>query len=524
MPSNRLRTSQAGSQKDGEALTSSEARARCREAKREEEIGNYDQAAAALGGLWGGVGVRPSLASFDEETAAGVLLRVGSLTGLIGKSEQIEGAQPAAKDLLGEAAELFEKLGAVTPNAEALTELGMSYWREGRSEEARIYLRDALDRLAGGGGTQRALTMLRLAIVESSAGRALEALDLLGEAEPLFEAIEDEAIKGKFHMNRAAVLASITRGPRAEEFRDRALVENAAATFHLERAEHHRYLAAVENNTAYLLYTAGRCPEAHEHLDRARSLFAGLGDVVHVAEVDETRARTMLSEGRLGEAESTALDAVLNLDEEGAAGRLVAALTTLGRVQARMGNASGAQKHLERAVKIARQADDLPLVVSAEIAIIEELFDQIGLDVLGSYYLEAERLAAGLGEEELQLRLGRCARRIITAHVEKAELERIVGGDLSEGGPWAGWHEDFSLGKMIVRIEEFYIERALRDAKGSVSKAAKILGMGHHENLRHRLKKAELTGLNSLRNPIKPRRRSIIKKRKAEKAGRIRKG
>src|SRR3712207_4786330 len=90
------------------------------------------------------------------------------------------------------------------------------------------------------------------------------------------------------------------------DYHDRALVEYAAASFHLEQAGHARYQAHVENNLGLFFHILGREREAHEHLDRARSLFVSLGDRVYAAQVDETRARVLLAQARAEEAERLA--------------------------------------------------------------------------------------------------------------------------------------------------------------------------------------------------------------------------
>jgi hypothetical protein len=45
-----------------------------------------------------------------------------------------------------------------------------------------------------------------------------------------------------------------------------------------------------ENNLGVIYFQINRCKEAHEHLDRARRMFASLKDKSAIAQVDETRA------------------------------------------------------------------------------------------------------------------------------------------------------------------------------------------------------------------------------------------
>jgi Tfp pilus assembly protein PilF len=130
---------------DDSTLTHAErARLRCQLAKELEEAGNYEAARGAMGDLWQRVGERPQLDGLDQHTAAEVLLRAGTLSGWIGSSKQIEGAQEFAKNLISESRTIFESLQETEKAAEALTDLAYCYWREGASDEARVILRDAL--------------------------------------------------------------------------------------------------------------------------------------------------------------------------------------------------------------------------------------------------------------------------------------------------------------------------------------------------------------------------------------------
>src|SRR4029434_7116803 len=123
-----------------------------------------------LGELWQGVGVRPRVDELRDELVVGeVLLRVGALSGWIGSSEQIQGAQERAKDLLSESMRIFERLGDTGRVADARTELAYCYWREGAFDEARVILTEVLRQLGSEDHERRAVVTLRLAIVESSA-------------------------------------------------------------------------------------------------------------------------------------------------------------------------------------------------------------------------------------------------------------------------------------------------------------------------------------------------------------------
>ncbi|HMF55771.1 MAG TPA: helix-turn-helix domain-containing protein [Pyrinomonadaceae bacterium] len=71
--------------------------------------------------------------------------------------------------------------------------------------------------------------------------------------------------------------------------------------------------------------------------------------------------------------------------------------------------------------------------------------------------------------------------------------------------------KDFSLKEEVRRIEERYIEMALKESKGRVSHAAKLLGLKHHESLSS-LIATKHPHLIQARTPRTPRKRSIIAK------------
>lgn len=85
-----------------------QARLRCELAKTLIDAGNYEGAREAMGDLWQRVGTRPQLDGLDRRTCAEVLLRAGTLTGWVGSTHQIEGAQEIAKNLITRSLTIFE--------------------------------------------------------------------------------------------------------------------------------------------------------------------------------------------------------------------------------------------------------------------------------------------------------------------------------------------------------------------------------------------------------------------------------
>ena len=498
----------------GALSTDENALARCQWAKELEEAGDYEAAREAMKGLWERVGERPSITGLGERAAAEVLLRAGVLSGWIGSSRQIENSQEAAKDLISESAALFEELGETMKIAEARNELAYCYWREGAFDEARIMLRGVLAGLSEDQSEQKAIALLRSAIVEASVARYNDALRILLGAAPLFEASENHALKGKFHNELANVLNFLSAAEQRDDYRDQALLEYTAAVFHFEQAGHTRYEAAVENNLGYLFISAKRFTEAHRHLDRARRLFTRLKDSVHIAQVDETRARAYLSEGRNEEAEKKARAAVHALEKGDESALLSEALTTHGIALARLGHHIPAETTLRRAIETAQQAGDMEGAGLVSLALIEELADHLDVTERRSLYQKADEFLKDSQEMGTLWRLCRAARSLLAENRSEEKTERHfyrAGNQPSQKDAAEDrWHK-FSLKEEVRRLEEHYIQLALRDAGGRVSHAAKLLGFADHGSLNSILKNRH-GSLLSARIPATPRRHSIIRK------------
>jgi tetratricopeptide (TPR) repeat protein len=153
-----------------------QARLRCELARQLEQSWNFEAAREAMGHLWRRVGERPGLEGINEYSQAEVLLRAGALTGWIGSTRQIEGAQETAKDLITESITVFKSAGATAKVSEAQIELAFCIWRQGRFDDARVLLQEALARPNDLDGAIRALGFLRSGMVEASDNRFHDAL------------------------------------------------------------------------------------------------------------------------------------------------------------------------------------------------------------------------------------------------------------------------------------------------------------------------------------------------------------
>jgi CheY-like chemotaxis protein len=301
-----------------------------------------------------------------------------------------------------------------------------------------------------------------------------DALHFYNEADPLVQESPDHALKGAFHNQLALLYRNLYTSERRTEYIDRALIEFAAASYHFEEAGHVRYQARVENNLGELFSVIGRFKEATAHLDRARRLFSQLNDKGSIAQVDETRARLLLSQGLLKEADRVVRSSVKTLEQGDERALLAEALTTHGVVLARLGNYGRSRTALERAIQVAETTGDLEGAGRARLTIIEELANNISPKELVSIYRSAIELLKRSQDPSTGKRLILCAEKLLDALGHS--------GPRDQRSPEQTW-EGFSFKQHVHECERAVIERALLDAGGSVTKAAHLLGFKHHHSL-----------------------------------------
>jgi tetratricopeptide (TPR) repeat protein len=474
---------------------------RCRLARHQEAAGDYEAARDAMDELWQGIGARPVLEGLDDETKAQVLLRVGALTGWLGSASQIEGSQEMAKDLISESVRMFEKLGKRNQVAQARSDLAVCYWREGAFDEARVTLQEALAEFDERDVEQRAIALIWKAEVERASQRLNEALNVYNETAPLFDEVNDHVLTAHFHFGLGNVLNQLSSTENRKDYVDLALMEYTAASFHFEQAGNEPYHACVENNLGFLFSTLGRFDDAHEHLDRAQMLMTRLKDNVHLAQVDETRARVLLAEGRVVEAEKTVRAAVHTLEKGDELSLLAEALTTHGVALARLGHSDQARAALERAVNVAEQAGDFESAGVSALTIIEVLGASLSNEEVWATIDHAGVLLEKTQETTTLKRLAKAAfRALFLTHAVPAPPD------------WRG----FSFRRAVLRYEAHLIRLALKDAGGKVTRAARLLGFSNHQSLVSLINSRHKELLET-RSPVRHRRQHLIAHPKRKK-------
>jgi tetratricopeptide (TPR) repeat protein len=396
----------------------------CQQAKLHENKGNYEEAWRSLSAHWPHFGERPQLTGLAPSVAAEVLLRAGVITSAIGGKNQLPGAQESAKNLISESISIFQSLNYQPKIEEGQVELALCYWRTGELNEARDLLGEALARLKADSEV-RCRAVLRLAIVELDSSRHHESLSLLTTNSSGFEKIENDTIRGCYHLTLGNVLELLWEQEQRSDYLDRSLIEYAAASYHFEQVDHRSYLGNVQNNLGFLYFKINRCDEALDHLDYARRVFKDLADIIALAQVDDTRAGVFLKQGLPDEAEEAARSSVDTLEKTDRHALLAESLITYGRALARLGDYTDSFAAFQRAISLS--------------------------ELTGSNNKAAEAALAAFRE--------------IGEYLTVSETEKVVSGR--------------TLSDEVNSYEHELIKRALENAQGSVTHAARSLGISY---------------------------------------------
>jgi tetratricopeptide (TPR) repeat protein len=358
-----------------------------------------------------------------------------------------------------------------------------------------VLLVKAFDELSDTDVEQRAKVLLRRVTVEYSAGRFNDALQILNESANVFDESTNHALKGNFHNLLALMLRRLGTAEGHADYFDRAIVEYTAAIYHYEQSRHERYKATNENNLAFLLHKLGRYAEAHGYLDRARRTLMRLNDAGLIAQIDETRARVFIAEKKYREANRIIAGAIQTLEKGGESALLADAFTVQGVAWARLGVYESSINILSRAVSVAEESGALSNAGLAALTLIEEHgAKRLSQMEIYKIYHRADELLKGTQDAEEIARLRGCALTVI---------RRLSGARIND--------KDFNLYGVVFDFEAKFIEQALEESQGSITNAAKLLGL-RHQSLAYILKTRHKKLLKK-RTPVVKRGRSIFKKK-----------
>src|SRR5437868_9816218 len=367
-------------------------RACCTIAREKIEIGDYDAGCSALAPWWK-QGEWPNQKGLDQLAAAELLLITGCLTDSVARAKRIVGGQRLAEALISGSIALFDHVRENSRAVEARIELGCCYYHQGLFDLAQSTLRSCVISVTDTDDELRAVALIRLAIVERHSGRLDQALDLL-EQVLSFQALTSPWTKGRFCTEMANTLKEFGLAHGQKHYFDRALSHYEEASLLFEQVGNMRYAAAVENNRGYLLLSLNRFEESQIYLERARTLFTGLGDSIGCAQVDETLAQLHLASENYDLAERTIKLAVNTFEGSGEDALLAEALTTQGLILCRLGHRHEAKPIIERARRVAERCGDREGAGRALLILVEDMCDQLADDERRELGAEANALLA----------------------------------------------------------------------------------------------------------------------------------
>jgi tetratricopeptide (TPR) repeat protein len=475
-----------------------EAILRCHTALELRDKGDYEGAKEVMHPIWNRLGQHPEVAALNVSDSAEVLVCVGVLTSWIGSKEGIKEAQEVAKNLISEGMRFYESAGDVTQVAAARAEIAYCYFREGALNEARIMLTEALQKLTTEGNT-RARALLKLTTVEWSASRYNVALEILTNNAYLFKKVSNHTTRGNYHNEHAIVLRHLAKSDpvNRENLLQRAISEFKSADRHFKLARNKVFQATVKNNLGLLYFNLSRFKDAYQYIAEARRLAVSVRDRALTAQFDESRAQVLLAEGKFKDAESVARGAVRILEKSGQECLMAEALTTYGIALARLGKKDQAQFNFQRAVEIAHQVGALNKAGLAALTMIEEL-DDLSRTTLQSSFHRASEWLANAQSKELVARFTAAANKVYVALNRELTPEEATDALLNK---------PFDFHEEVLKLENTLIRHMLTKVNGSVTRAAKQLGLSYQG----------LAYIIQRRHPNLLKERSPIRRRSAKK-------
>ena len=453
---------------DSSDLTRNEsARLRCEAALELKDRGEYDRARDVMRPFWPTFGERPNTEGLHPERAAELLLHVGILTRWIGSKNQVKESSQVASDLISESITYWEAQRDVKQVAAARSELAYCYWREGALDNARVMFTEALKKLTAEGNT-RANALIGLSVVEWSASRYNDSLNVLIENAGLFEKIRNHTTKGTYHNQIAMVLRSLATAEKRNDYFERAIREYKEADQQFKLAHNTVFRGNVKNNLGFLLFKLGRFKVAHEYLTEARRLAVNAKDRILVAQFDDSLAKLFIATNQLKEAEAAARRSINVLDKSGHQNTLAESLITYGIILARLRKTDQAQFNFQRAIELAHNAGALSTAGIAAITMIEEI-DDLSVETLSHGYEQAGEWLSTCQSQELWHRFKVAGKKVV----------RGLRSESEEAGTL--FNEPCHMETKVLEYEKRLISQALATANGRITHAAKWLNIGRQK-------------------------------------------
>lgn len=306
-----------------------------------------------------------------------------------------------------------------------------------------------------------------MAIVEWSAARYEDARKILTDNAPLFRRITDHTIKAIYHNQLAMVLRELAKSETKMNYLRQAVNEYEEADCHLKLTRNVFFRVDLKNNVGNVLRQLRRYKEAHKYLAEARRLAVSAKDKLRRAQIDETRAQVLIAERKFKEAEAVARGVVSTLKKTDRNALLAEALITHGTTLARLNHPERSQFCFQRAIEVAQQVGALNQAGLASLTMIEEV--ELSREELQAAFILARQGLSECQSKELLLRQLAAADKVVSSLGEGLSAEAVTEILLTKS----------DLAQTVLEHEGSLIKQTLAKVNGSVTHAARLLGLSH---------------------------------------------
>ena len=313
-----------------------------------EKTGRYEEGISALKEIWEDTNQLPNLEGLRSKEAAEVVLRCGSLIGLLGHTKQIRDAQEKSKNLLTEARKRFIDLYDVEKIAESETHLAMAYWRTGELVEAESWIEEALSHKIPSTSKTKLFSIIIKGLIFLSLGKHEENLTISMEHERYFLKYGDDFLIGSLYSNLGVSLRNLDRNSEALE-------KYELAKSYFRKSGHKDYQGAVENNSAYLYKSLGNFPNAHQSVDNSIKIYEEINDRTRKGSSLDTKASIYFDEGKYDAALSTIEESIRILRKGENSAYLVESILTKAKTLVFLDEIASASICLSEGIEIAQR-------------------------------------------------------------------------------------------------------------------------------------------------------------------------
>lgn len=265
-----------------------------------------------LSPFWSGFNDQPDIEHLSDEMACRVLLVCGSVLSNHGLYAQELKYHEKAQDILTRARCLAEKLSDVNLLAEADKQIGVSYWREGRYENALVYSLAVFSHFTESECLTNEICLLtknNLITIYVRLGEFDTALNLIKETQPFADQCNYLRVKTGFYSQTGIFYQCAGKYDEAVRYFVKTL-EYAA------EAKNPTYLGNTLNNLGIIYLQTKQPALAHEYINRAITLYQNKNLSANYGCALESKAAIYIFENKLQKA-GAAIDESISILQRG---------------------------------------------------------------------------------------------------------------------------------------------------------------------------------------------------------------